>query len=247
MIEEEAFERAKEKIIGVERQRLGIGTLSEKTVHAILKNYYEPSLEKQEVPIDRYVADIFTGQEIIEIQTRHFYKLKEKLSCFLPQYPVTIVYPVSREKWIIWIEEETGELSKKRKSPLKGNEYTIFPELYRIKPFLKHPNLRIRLVFLEVEEYKLLNGFGQNKKKGATKFDRIPTKLLGEMEVTCLKDYMQFVPAELEGEFTTKDFAKFAHIPVALAQTVVPILYEVGMITRTGKQGKQYLYEVMEI
>ena len=38
----EAFENAKKKIIGIDRQRLGIGTLSEKTVHAILKNYYQP-------------------------------------------------------------------------------------------------------------------------------------------------------------------------------------------------------------
>ena len=37
-----AFEEAKLKILGTQRQRLGIGTLAEKTVHAILKNYYEP-------------------------------------------------------------------------------------------------------------------------------------------------------------------------------------------------------------
>ena len=64
-----AFEEAKLKILGTQRQRLGIGTLAEKTVHAILKNYYEPREEKQEVPLAGYVADIFTGQEVIEIQT----------------------------------------------------------------------------------------------------------------------------------------------------------------------------------
>ena len=40
MPDKKAFEEAKRKIIGIDRQRLGIGTLSEKTVHAILKNYY---------------------------------------------------------------------------------------------------------------------------------------------------------------------------------------------------------------
>ena len=54
----QAFEEAKNKIIGIDRQRLGIGTLSEKTVHAILKNYYEPDEDKQEIPIENYVADI---------------------------------------------------------------------------------------------------------------------------------------------------------------------------------------------
>ena len=35
-IDTERFERARGRVIGIERQRLGIGTLSEKTVHACL-------------------------------------------------------------------------------------------------------------------------------------------------------------------------------------------------------------------
>ena len=58
---------------------------------------------------------------------------------------------------------------------------------------------------------------------------------------------MQFIPYELEEEFTSRDFARAAHINVQLAQTVLNILYHVGVITRTGKKGNQYLYEVMEI
>ena len=34
-MDQKRFEEAKRKIIGVDRQSLGIGTLSEKTVHAI--------------------------------------------------------------------------------------------------------------------------------------------------------------------------------------------------------------------
>ena len=143
MPDKEAFEAAKKKIIGVDRQRMGIGTLSEKTVHAILKNYYEPDEDKQEIPIENYVADIYADGEIIEIQTRQFNRMRDKLKAFLPLYPVTIVYPIPREKWIIWIDEETGELSKKRKSPVRGNPYMAFPELYKIKMFLKnHKNAR---------------------------------------------------------------------------------------------------------
>lgn len=245
MPDREAFENAKKKIIGVDRQRFGIGTLSEKTVHAILKNYYEPDEDKQEIPIENYVADIYSEGEIIEIQTRQFNKIREKLKCFLPLYPVTIVYPIPREKWIIWIDEETGSLSQKRKSPVKGNPYIAFPELYKIKPFLKDPNLRLKLVLLDMEEYKLLNGWSKDKKKGASRYDRIPTELVEEVEINCLKDYMQFVPFELENEFTSKEFAKAAHIPVSLAQNVLNILYHVGTVTRVGKKGQQYLYAVM--
>ena len=246
MPDKKAFEEAKRKIIGIDRQRLGIGTLSEKTVHAILKNYYEPDEDRQEIPIENYVADIFAGGEIIEIQTRQFDKLRGKLSAFLPLYPVTIVYPIPREKWIIWIDQETGELSGKRKSPLKGSPYTVFPELYRIKAFLKDPHLRFRLGLLDMEEYKLLNGRGKNRKIRASRYDRIPTELVQEMEIDCPRDFMQFVPLELENAFTSREFAKAAHISLPLAQTALNILYHMETVLRVGKKGKLYLYEINE-
>ncbi len=246
MPDEKAFEAAKQKIIGVDRQHLGIGTLSEKTVHAILKNYMEPDEDHQEIPIENYVADIYRDGEIIEIQTRQFNKMRNKLTSFLPLYPVTIVYPIPREKWVIWIDEETGELSKPRKSPLKGTPYTVFPELYKIKMFLKDPNIRLRLILMDMEEYKLLNGWSRDKKKGSSRYDRIPMQLVREVEINCIEDYMQFVPYELEEEFTVKEFAKAAHIPAKLAGVVVNILSYIGTIDRTGKNGRAYSYKVHE-
>lgn len=247
MRDKEDFEAAKKKVIGVDRQRLGIGTLSEKTVHAILKNYYQPDEDKQEIPIENYVADIYADGEIIEIQTRQFNKMRDKLNTFLPLYPVTIVYPIPREKWLIWIDEESGELSKRRKSPAKGNPYIAFIELYKIKMFLKNPNLRLKLVLLDMEEYRLLNGWSRDKKKGSSRYDRIPTQLVEEIDISCLQDYMQFIPYDLPENFTTKEFAQSAHIPVHLAQTVLNILFYVGMVRRVGKNGNSYLYQVEEL
>ncbi len=246
MPDQRPFENAKRKVIGIDRQRLGIGTLSEKTVHAILKNYYEPDEDRQEIPIENYVADIYANGEIIEIQTRQFDKMRGKLAAFLPLYPVTIVYPIPHEKWIIWIDEDTGTLSRKRKSPKKGSPYAVFPELYKIKMFLKNPNLHLRLVFLDMEEYKLLNGWSKDKKKGASRYDRIPTKLVQEIEIDDPRDFLQFVPYELEGAFTSRDFAKAAHIPLSLAQVVLNILFHLETVTRVGKKGQLYLYEANE-
>ncbi len=79
------FPEVREKLLGEERLRASIGTLSEKTTHMILKNYYEPDVDKQEIPIEGYVADIFTGQDIIEIQSAGFGKMRDKLEAFLPR------------------------------------------------------------------------------------------------------------------------------------------------------------------
>ena len=240
---EARFEEARKKVIGIDRQRFGIGTYAEKSVHAVFKNYYEPDEDKQEIPIENFIADIYNGREIIEIQTRQMNKMRDKLSAFLPLCPVTIVHPVPRQKWLIWIDEESGEMSTRRKSPRCGNPYDAFPELYKIKMFLKHPNLRIQIAMMDVEEYRLLNGWSRDKKKGSSRYDRIPLKLTEVVAIERPEDYLQFVPASLEDAFTTKDFAREAHISQSLAGTVLNILNYAEVIERVGKKGNYYLYQ----
>ena len=53
-----------------------------------------------EIPIENFVADIFDGEAVIEIQTRSFQNMRRKLAAFLPLYPVTIVYPIPHVKWL---------------------------------------------------------------------------------------------------------------------------------------------------
>ena len=74
-IDEAAFEAARQRIIGKKHDDKGIGTLSEKTLHAVLKAYYEPDEDNQEVAVNGYYADIYNQDGIIEIQTRQLGKL----------------------------------------------------------------------------------------------------------------------------------------------------------------------------
>lgn len=240
------FQEVKEKILGEQRLRASIGTLSEKTTHIILKNYYEPDVDKQEIPIGNYVADIFTGQEIIEIQSAGFGKLRDKLEAFLPEYPVTIVHPIPHIKWLIWIDEETGALSTPHKSPKKGNVYDAFLELYRIRDYLADRHLTVKLLLMELEEYKLLNGYGKNKKIRASKYDRIPLNIIEEIVIERPEDLMQFVPLDLEESFTKKQFAKAVRIDERMASLAIKLYQYYGMMEQVGKDGRAYLYEIKE-
>lgn len=240
-----AFDRAIHKIVFQERERYGIGTLSEKTLHAVVKNYMEPNADYHEVPLDGFVADIFRDDAVIEIQTSNFNKLRRKLDQFLPLYPVTIVYPVPATKWVIWVDPETGLEVSKRKSPKKGSPYQAFRELYKIKQYLGHPHLRIEFLFIDMEETKLLDGWSRDKKRGATKYDRIPLELVDEMVFERVEDYRMMIPPELSG-FTTREYAKSTKIPLAHAQTALNIFHYLHVVERVGKQGNSYLYEVKE-
>lgn len=243
IMDRKVFDQAVEKIVHHERERMGIGTLSEKTLHAVVKNYMEPNEDFHEVPLEGYVADIFRDNEVVEIQTAHFNVLRRKLDKFLPLYKVTIVYPVPAAKWIIWVDPETGLELSKRKSPKKGSPYQAFKELYRIKTYLKHPNLNILFLFMDVEETKLLDGWSRDKKKGATKYDRVPIELVDEMLFERVEDYRMMIPPELS-EFTTREYAKSAKIPLGQAQTALNIFHYLDLVERIGKKGNSYIYEV---
>lgn len=244
--ERQRFREVRDKMLGEERLHASIGTLSEKTTHMILKNYYEPDVDKQEIPIGNYVADIFTGQEIIEIQSAGFGKMREKLGSFLPEYPVTIVHPIAHIKKLIWIDEETGALSTPHKSPKKGNVYDAFLELYRIRDYLGDRHLTVKLLLMELEEYKLLNGYGKNKKIRTSKYDRIPMDIIEEIVIERPEDLMQFVPLELEEPFTKKQFAKAARINDRVASLAIKLYQYYGMMEHTGKDGRSFLYEIRE-
>ncbi len=240
-MDREAFDRAIREIVYEERERYGIGTLSEKTVHAVVKHYMEPNADYHEVPLEGFVADIFRDETVTEIQTANFNKLRRKLERFLPLYPVTIVYPVPATKWVIWVDPETGLEVSKRKSPKKGSPYQAFRELYRIKPFLAHPNLRVLFLFIDMEETKLLDGWSRDKKRGATKHDRIPVGLVDEMLLERVEDYRMMIPPELSN-FTTREYAKSTKIPLAHAQTALNIFYSLEVVERVGKQGNSYFF-----
>jgi hypothetical protein len=231
-----------DKVIGQRQGMNGIGTLGEKTVHSVLKSYYSPDPINHEIKVGSFVADICTGSEIIEIQTRNFDKLRRKLQAFLAFAPVTIVYPIPKVKWIRWVNPQTGEISPPRKSPKTGTPYSIFPELYKIKEHLIHPNINLRIVLINVEEYRFLDGWSQDKKKGSTRSDRIPTELVEEIQITNLEQFHLLIPDVLGDEFTSKDYKKASGLPIKQAQTALNVLHFVGAVERIGKKGNAFLY-----
>lgn len=246
-IRHDEFIKACDKIIGKKHDDKGIGTLSEKTVHGVLKNFFEPDENNHEVALEGYFADIYNENGIIEIQTRGFDKLREKLAVFLQIYPVTIVYPMPYNKWICWLDKDTLKPGNFRKSPRHFSIYDAFFEMYKIKSFLLNPNLRFKLVLMDIEEYKLLNGWNYTKKRGATRYDRIPLGIRKIVEIEQPEDYMQFIPYELEDEFTSKDFACECKISADTARLALNILTYTGTVIRVGKKGNSIVYRIKEI
>ena len=244
-MDRERFDRAIATIVTRQHENHGIGTLGEKTVHAVVKLYMEPDEDYHETPIDSFVADIFRDDRVIEIQTGSFQALRAKLEDFLPQFEVTIVHPIPADKTLCWVEPDTGEIVERRRSGKHGTPQMIFPELYKIRPFLKDPHLTIVILMIDMEETKLLDGYGRNRKNHATKYDRLPLRLTEELTISGPEDYRMLIPIELE-HFTSAEYAKAVRLPRQLGTTAMQILYEMGVVERVGRSKKGYVYEVVE-
>ncbi len=217
----------------------GIGTLAEKNIHRVMKDYFAPSEDCKEVKIEGMVAYIFTGNEILEIQMKAFDKMRKKLSVFLDLYPVTIIHPVIRRKEIILISKETGEILRKRKSPVTGSTYFIFKELYKLKPFLTNPNLRFHIVVMDAEDHRIDVKSGR---KYYTKLDSFPTKIIEEKTISSIGDYEGWLPSSLPETFTSKDLAKSLNIKIEISRNMLNVLYHLGIVKRVGKSGNTILY-----
>lgn len=66
------FERARLAGLLHLENRQGIGTLRERSLHAVLKYWADPDESHHEIPLAGCVADIFDGERVVEIQTRGF-------------------------------------------------------------------------------------------------------------------------------------------------------------------------------
>lgn len=239
------FEEACRTVYSGGRLIKGIGTKCEKSVHAVLKNYYEPFHDSQEQKIGGYIADIVGENGIIEIQTGHFSSLGEKLKAFLTVSRVTVVFPVFTKKRIITLDGETGEVKSRRTSPLRETAYEIFPNLFPISKFLTDENLSFIITLLEADELRIPpESVGRKKRRRSrlSVIDRVPTALKGEININSSRDWEQLIPCLFDEDYTTEDLANSAGISRETAQTALSALFRGGVVTRTGKKGNAYTY-----
>ena len=216
----------------------GIGTLGEKTLHAALKNYYEPDPRLHEIRYKGCVADIMRDGEIIEIQTANFYGMRSKLERFCAENRVTVVYPAARRKTIVTVDPKTGEALSRRRSPKTGSPYEIYAELIHILAFLREPNLSFRVVMVDLDEYRVTaDKKRRGRGKAYTRTERIPTAFCEEYEAGGGAGWTSLIPGEILSAdyFTIKDFAKYSSLTYYRASAAVKVLLTAGAVEKIAR------------
>ena len=127
-----------------------IGTLNEGSLHADLKEHYWEPGDLTEAPLGGFVVDLLRTQNnkniIIEIQTTSFASMRKKLNALLDTYKINIVYPIPIHTTLLKPDKAP------RKSPKRGDLFTIFSELVSIPDLLQHPNLSFEAVLVSINK-----------------------------------------------------------------------------------------------
>ncbi len=221
-----------------------IGTLREKPLHASLKRWYAREGDRVEVPVDGFVIDLVREDLLIEVQTRGFSSMKQKVTTLLGGgHRVRIVHPIPVDKWIVKVDSDGTALSR-RLSPRHGVPTDVFAELVSFPDLLTHPQLDVEVLLTIEEEYRVHTPDRSWRRKGWTVLERrlidvVDTLLLGHTEgLTAL------LPDDLPETFTTADLAEKLGRPRRAAQQMAYCLRNAGAIAAVGKQGNAVTYQV---
>ncbi len=218
-----------------------IGTLNEGSLHADLKQHYSEPGDVSEAPLHGFVVDLLRTQNnqnnIIEIQTTSFASMRKKLNALLDTYKITIVYPISIHTTLLKPNKAP------RKSPKRGDLFTIFSELVSIPDLLHHPNLSFEAVLVSVSK---IQKYDKQLRRNRGGYRTINTQLISIHETHHfhhLKDFMELLPDGLPNKFTTADISNLAKISRSTAQQMAYCFRKAGVIVEIGKKKEGKVYE----
>jgi len=219
-----------------------IGMMAESSLHKALKLHYAGKHGKVEIELGIYICDGRTKEgELIEVQCASLAPLKEKAEALTKKNKLKVIHPIILRKHIE-LYDTAGNLLHRRRSPRKGSAWDLFNALLHVPelPLLK--NLTIELAIIESVEKRIDDGQGSWRRKGISVRDRVLCTWLDSLVLSNRKDYRQFAPFKKNEVFTSRNLAEKAGITMALAGKTLYVLTKMGLVRRTGRQGRAFTY-----
>ncbi len=219
-----------------------IGELNERSLHRALKARYAGADGATEQSVDGFVVDVIAGGRIIEIHTSGFGRLGRKLERLAERHPVTLVYPVARDRHIVKTAADPDTPAKRRKSPRHGSVYDVFHALAGLPAMLAHPNITLDVVMTVEDEVRAPDGRTGWRRRGWSRRDRRLLDVVETCTITSMADLFDMLDADLPEPFTTMDLAAAMKSTRRLGQLAAYCFREAGVTEICGKNGNTRVY-----
>jgi hypothetical protein len=216
--------------------------MNECSLHSEIKKAYSLPGDQFEVKLGNYIVDILRGNLVIEVQTKNFSVLKEKLQVLKENHRVRLVYPLPEKKWITHITKDHRVLNT-RKSLKKGRLTDLFRELVMIPDIIREENFSLEVLLIDEEEVRCDDGKGSWRRRGVSIKDRKLLKVKDRILFQTKADYLKILPESLNEDFTNRELAKLAKISVRNARQITYCLKKGGVIGLAGKKGRELVFQ----
>jgi hypothetical protein len=224
-----------------------IGTLRERPLHASLKRWYARPGDRVEEPVDEFVVDLVRDGLLIEIQTRSFSSMRDKLQALLDRgFSVRIVHPVAVDTWILKVDAD-GEILDRRRSPRHGSAIDVFAELVSFPDLLAAAALEIELLLTVEEQVRRHDPNGPWRRRGWRIVERRLVEVLDSVRLAGPGDLAALLPAEMPQSFTTATLAQRLGRPRRIAQQMAYCLRRLDLIVPVDKDGNAVVYRVPDM
>ncbi|NLF87440.1 hypothetical protein GX563_01300 [Candidatus Bathyarchaeota archaeon] len=215
--------------------------MTEYSLHQEIKTYYSIPGDKFEEPLNNYIIDILRGQMAIEIQTKNFSAIKDKLKTLTKTHQVRLVYPLPENR-IITCTAKDNTVLYKRKSPRKGVLHDVFRELVMVPGIIGSSNFSMEVLFVDEEEVRCADGKGSWRRRGVSIKER---RLLGvnrRILFESKNDFLMLLPDSLSRDFTNSELAQQAKIPLRVARQITYCYRKSGLLSVAGKRGRAFIF-----
>jgi ribosomal protein S25 len=216
--------------------------MNEFSLHSEIKKIYSLPGDQFEVKLGNYIVDILRDNLVIEVQTKNFSALKEKLQVLTEKHKVRLVYPLPEKKWITHVTKNHIILNT-RKSPRKGKLTDLFRELVMIPHMIGEENFSLEVLLIDEEEVRCDDGKGSWRRRGVSIKERKLLKVNDRILFQTKADYLKILPEDLNEVFTNKELAKLAKISVRTARQITYCLRKSEVIRLVGKNGRQMVFQ----
>ncbi|WP_276498518.1 hypothetical protein [Pontibacter litorisediminis] len=227
-----------------ERESKGIGVQNERSLHAALKLWYAQPDDRFEVPLNGFYIDLVRGEQLVEIQTRNFAAIRQKLQALVQEHRVHLLHPVTFEKWVLQVDAAGTGVKSRRKSPYRGKLTDIFEELVRIPELIKHENFSIEFPLIREEEVRCRDGKGSKYRKRESIKDRKLLEVVSSHRFTKAEDFLRFIPQDLPRPFSNKALSAALTLPLHRCRQITYCLRKMEVIEVVGKQKNELLFNI---
>jgi len=219
--------------------------VTEQSLHNQLKDHYAGEGDSVEAMVDGYIVDVVKEGLLIEVQTGNFGSIRRKLQDLLGSHSVLLVHPVPLNKWIIRVNADGKEVSRRR-SPKRGRVEEVFYEMVYTPELASFPGFELEVAMVDAEELWVDDGRGSWRRRRWSIADRRLLSVQEQHRFTRPSDYLRLLPEQIRCGFTAQELTREARLSSGLAQKMVYTLRKMGLLEAAGKRGRSNVYRVAE-